>query len=364
LEMRFESGHGPTVVELSYKTLFTVEEHNLCKGDVVEAFIDGSWLCGSILAVNTGDFTILDSMGIEHSETMPEHVRPWPTRLLLKPDTVANDMLCFRMFRLFNYLWRHSFIPNAFKPYALDLEVLPAGPQFGIMEFSENSHPAAHYNWDKLYSCNQEQLHVFLRSAAGSIIAGHVLGIGDRHQDNIMLREIEFPKIGTCIQFFQLDFKHCLGMRSRIDADPIAIPSKMKEVLEKIKVENPAWQECDDEETGSSASLPKATKINRFEELVGICGMAFRVLRRSNGFVMHLARLFNRDPKLVAVCESHLTESLCLGMNEEEAVAQICEKVRNSASKLAKLVKDLSHSHRSISFADLSPPVIRIPSKE
>jgi len=345
LEKRYSSGHGPTVVELRYQTNLTVEEHNLCKGDIVEAYIEDTWRHGTIMEVSKEAFNFRDSTDKEHFSVSPEHIRPWPRRLVLKPDTVVNDMTCFCMFRVFNYLWRHSFIPKAFKPCALDLEVLPAGHKFGFMEYVENSEPAANYDWDKLYKCDEKQLQVFLRTAAGSMIAGHVLGIGDRHQDNIMLREVELPNIGTCVQFFQLDFKHCLGMRTRIDTDAIAIPSKMKRVLEKMKVEQPSLEDGEEDSAQSSRAFDGLD--NRFDELIAICSMAFRVLRRSSGFVMHFVRLLNRDPDLTTVWESHLMESLCFRMKEEEAIEYICDKVRNSANTMAKFVKDISHKKRN-----------------
>jgi len=273
----------------------------------------------------------------------PENVRPWPSRLLLKPDNVVNDATCFSMFQVFNYLWRHSFIPEVFKPYALDLAVLPAGLKFGFIGYVENSQSASNYDWEKLFNCNEQQLQVFLRTAAGSIVAGHILGIGDRHQDNIMLREVELPNVGTCIQFFQLDFKHCCGMRCRIDADPIAIPSKMKDVLERIKVKHKLWEDFGKERV--SSSIPANSGIqDKFDELVAMCAMAFRVLRRSSGFVMHLVRLLNRSADLADEWESYFMESFWLAMTEDEAVVHLCKRIRNSSNTLAKFVKDMSHS--------------------
>jgi len=347
LKKRFCSGHGPTVIELKYQRVDTTEEHNLCKGDVVEASINGNWTHGTITEVTENTFGFRDSAGEEHLGIVPEHIKPWPQSLLLKPDAVDNDMTCFCMFRIFNYLWRHSFIPTAFIPCALDVEVLPAGPEFGFMEFIDNCETAQHYDWDQLYQFGEKQMQVFLRTAAGSLIAGHVLGIGDRHQDNIMFREVELPNIGKCTQFFQLDFKHYLGRRTRIDANPIAIPQKMKEALAHLQVNNPSWADDADEEIAMKPStLNQGGVKNRFDELVGLCGMAFRVLRRSNSFVMHFVRLLNLDANLDSVWESHLMESLCFKMTEDEAVQSTCQKVKTSASSFAKFVKDVSHAKK------------------
>jgi len=237
---------------------------------------------------------------------------------------------------------RHSFIPEKSKPCALDPEVLPAGPKFGFVEYIENSLPATEFDWMELYDCNEAQLQVFLRTAAGSLIAGHVLGIGDRHEDNIMVRKVSLPKIGNCIQFFQVDFKHCCGVHSPIDSHPISMPHKMKEVLNKINAASSV-------DTGISSDVFNKGSINsKFDELLALCGTAFLVLRRSNSFVMHFFRLLNRDPELVARWENHFKESLCLQMKEGDAVRHICNKVRNSPYALAKLLKDISHQRNSL----------------
>jgi len=347
LKKRFCSGHGPTVVGLKYRRVDTTKEHNLCKGDIVEAFIDGNWTHGTIMEVTENTFGFRDSAGEEHMDIVPEHIRPWPQSLLLKPDAVDNDMTCFCMFRIFNYLWRHSFIPTAFIPCALDVEVLPAGAQFGFMEFIDDCETAQHYDWAQLHQFGEKQMQVFLRTAAGSLIAGHVLGIGDRHQDNIMLRKVELPNTGECTQFFQLDFKHYLGRRARIDANPMAIPQKMKDALEHLKVNIPSWEDvADDEIVMKTPGLSKEPMNNKFEELVALCGMAFRVLRRSNSFVMHFVRLLNLDDHHTSVWESHLMKSLCFDMKEDDAVECICHQVKHSASSFAKFVKDVSHAKR------------------
>jgi len=349
---RFSSKTAPTVIEFKYRECLTIEEHGLCNDDVVEAFTHGQWRHGTIMKVTKDRFDFRDSMGKEHLGIEPAHVRPWPRRMLLKPDGIASDMTCFCMFRIFNYLCRHSFIPAAFIPCALDVEVLPAGPQFGFMEYIENCRPACNYDWPELYNFSDKQLQVFLRTAAGSLIAGHVVGIGDRHQDNIMLREVELPNIGSCIQFFQLDFKHYLGQRAKIDASSIAIPQKMKEVLQNMVVDNLTWEEEDAESPMRMASGVSGSGglLTRFDELVTLCGMAFRVLRRSSGFVMHFIRILTQDSEYRRVWESYLTESLCLSLKEEDAVHLICQKVRTSSRTLAKFVKDVAHSKKRVTL--------------
>ena len=63
--------------------------------------------------------------------------------LMIKPDDVRRDALVLDLFTLFNYLWRHSFIPDHLSPVALSLVTLPGGADWGFVEFMTDSMPAS-----------------------------------------------------------------------------------------------------------------------------------------------------------------------------------------------------------------------------
>ena len=61
--------------------------------------------------------------------------------LMIKPDDVRRDALVLDLFTLFNYLWRHSFIPDHLNPVAMSFAVLPGGTEWGFLEVRGPAHP-------------------------------------------------------------------------------------------------------------------------------------------------------------------------------------------------------------------------------
>merc|ERR1712151_602412 len=209
-----------------------------------------------------------------------------------------------------------------------------------------------------------EQLGVFLRTAAGSIVAGHVLGIGDRHMDNILLQRCsDVPGIsGDCIKFLQIDFKHCFGNRTRIDANAIAIPAGMKDTLLKLNVFGPSSYDLSGSTISSLVSRiarlsgrAAAPPGSKWDELKALCGMAYRVLRRSNGIIIHMCRLLAYHHGFCWVAaERHLHHALHLEATEEDAVEKLCVRIETSSHSIAKAVKDFSHKFTNHATDDAS----------
>lgn len=73
------------------------------------------------------------------------------------------------------------------------------------MEFVENSCSVYEYDFTQISKYSDEEMETFLKTAAGGYIGGFLLGIRDRHEDNLMIKDNH--------KFFQLDFKHAFNVK-------------------------------------------------------------------------------------------------------------------------------------------------------
>jgi phosphatidylinositol kinase/protein kinase (PI-3 family) len=135
-------------------------------------------------------------------------------------DDLRQDLLTLQILDLFDNMWKAS---------GLDLHMLPygcvaTGEGQGMIEIVLKSDTMANITrreggasaafspeplmaWLRRYNRTPKQVETclwnFLLSTAGYCVATYILGIGDRHNDNIMVRED-----GT---LFHIDFGHFLG---------------------------------------------------------------------------------------------------------------------------------------------------------
>uniref|UniRef100_A0A8D2L4A8 phosphatidylinositol-4,5-bisphosphate 3-kinase n=1 Tax=Varanus komodoensis TaxID=61221 RepID=A0A8D2L4A8_VARKO len=237
-------------------------------------------------------------------------------------DDLRQDMLTLQMLRLMDLLWKEA---------GLDLRILPygclaTGDHSGLIEVvsssetiadiqlnSSNVAAAAAFNKDALLNWLKEYnsgddldraIEAFTLSCAGYCVATYVLGIGDRHSDNIMVR-----KNG---QLFHIDFGHILGnfkskfgiKRERV---PFILTYDFIHVIQQGKTGN-------------------TEKFGRFRQC---CEEAYLILRRhGNLFITLFALMLTAGlPELTSVKDiQYLKDSLALGKSEEEALKQFKQK--------------------------------------
>ncbi|KAK0150945.1 Phosphatidylinositol 4,5-bisphosphate 3-kinase catalytic subunit delta isoform [Merluccius polli] len=148
-------------------------------------------------------------------------------------DDLRQDMLTLQMIQLMENLWKKEGLDLRYKPHTelflqewmIPYGCLSTGNKMGLIEVvknadtianiqrdNSNSAATAAFNKDALLnwlkSKNPEEkleqaIEEFTLSCAGYCVATYVLGIGDRHNDNIMIRETG--------QLFHIDFGHFLG---------------------------------------------------------------------------------------------------------------------------------------------------------
>ncbi|KAJ6669307.1 hypothetical protein lerEdw1_008116 [Lerista edwardsae] len=237
-------------------------------------------------------------------------------------DDLRQDMLTLQMLRLMDLLWKEAGLDLRLSAYGC----LATGDHSGLIEVvstsetiadiqlnSSNVAAAAAFNKDALLNWLKENntgddldraIETFTLSCAGYCVATYVLGIGDRHSDNIMVR-----KNG---QLFHVDFGHILGnfkskfgiKRERV---PFILTYDFIHVIQQGKTGN-------------------TEKFGRFRQC---CEEAYLILRRhGNLFITLFALLLTAGlPELTSVKDiQYLKDSLALGKNDEDALKQFKQK--------------------------------------
>lgn len=143
-------------------------------------------------------------------------------------DDLRQDILTMQMLYLMDKIW----LDNELDMWMLPYKVVGTGCEQGYLEFVHNSTTLAYIQYHKNIwntfsddsiiqymteqidnNCDSQQekermwrkIHnTFIRSTAGYCVASYVLGLGDRHPDNIMINTVEG-------NLFHIDFGHFLG---------------------------------------------------------------------------------------------------------------------------------------------------------
>uniref|UniRef100_A0A8D3DDS5 phosphatidylinositol-4,5-bisphosphate 3-kinase n=1 Tax=Scophthalmus maximus TaxID=52904 RepID=A0A8D3DDS5_SCOMX len=237
-------------------------------------------------------------------------------------DDLRQDMLTLQILRLMDLLWKEANLDLRIVPYGC----LATGDRSGLIEVvssadtianiqltSSNVAAAAAFNKDALLNWLKERntgdaleraIEEFTLSCAGYCVATYVLGIGDRHSDNIMVRSTG--------QLFHIDFGHILGnfkskfgiKRERV---PFILTHDFIHVIQQGK-------------TGYTE------KFGSFRQY---CEEAYLILRKNgNLFITLFALMLTAGlPELTSVKDiQYLKDSLALGKTDEEALKQFRQK--------------------------------------
>eukprot|EP00475_Leptophrys_vorax_P025479 TRINITY_DN3569_c0_g2_i1.p1 TRINITY_DN3569_c0_g2~~TRINITY_DN3569_c0_g2_i1.p1 ORF type:complete len:1212 (-),score=305.94 TRINITY_DN3569_c0_g2_i1:1931-5425(-) len=215
---------------------------------------------------------------------------PFTSLILKVGDDVRQDILTLQLLRLFELSWRAQNIDLKLSPYAvLATGVSSQGKGVGLIEAVGKAETTSRIHWEyggRFGALHRETLcrylehfnttpqayenavELFMRSTAGYCVATFVLGIGDRHNGNIMIKEDG--------HLFHIDFGHILGNfkskaginreRSRFVFTP--------EMAYIIARKNKNYK-----------------KDSNYKKFVQFCVMSFQVLRESSRSWVALVRL-------------------------------------------------------------------------
>lgn len=231
-------------------------------------------------------------------------------------DDLRQDMLTLQVIRIMDRIWNREGMDLRMMPYAC----LATGSQVGMIEVVRNATTVYQiqrgagrlaalqvdhtqlFKWirEKNKQKLEQAIETFTSSCAGYCVATFILGIGDRHPDNIMVNEEG--------QIFHIDFGHFLGHykkkfginRERV---PFVLPEDFIFVISNGK-ENPR----------------KSAEFDRFQET---CGKAYMALRKHANLLITLFTMML--PTGITELQNindveYLRKTLSVEKSEEEAL--------------------------------------------
>ncbi|XP_043477506.1 phosphatidylinositol 4,5-bisphosphate 3-kinase catalytic subunit delta isoform [Leptopilina heterotoma] len=239
--------------------------------------------------------------------------------LILKyGDDLRQDMLTLQMLRIMDKLWKREGLDLRMNPYGC----ISTENRMGLIEVVHNAETIANIQkvkgifsataafkrgsllaWLKDHNHTETELNKaieeFTLSCAGYCVATYVLGIADRHSDNIMVK-----KTG---QLFHVDFGHILGhfkekFGFRRERVPFVLTNDFVHVINK-----------------GQTKKGQAVEFQRFQNY---CEQAFLVLRRHGGLILSLFAMMISTglPELSSEKDlNYLRDTLVLEMSESEA---------------------------------------------
>nr|CAB3264879.1 phosphatidylinositol 4,5-bisphosphate 3-kinase catalytic subunit beta isoform-like [Phallusia mammillata] len=274
---------------------------------------------------------IIEKMKVMNSKMRPlwlvfqdaeETVQKHRSVIYKNGDDLRQDMLTLQIISIMDMLWKADGLDLRMIPYGC----LATGGISGMIEVVTESNTIANIQKSKtgkMHSAFRHQtlfewiedknptkpeldqaIENFTYSCAGYCVATYVLGVGDRHSDNIMVREKG--------QLFHIDFGHILGnfkskygiKRERV---PFVLAHDFVHVINK----------------------GKTNAKEEFQYFRKLCDRAFCILRKKGHLFITLFALMLHSglPELTSLNHlEYLRETLALHLTEEKAIQQFRNK--------------------------------------
>lgn len=232
-------------------------------------------------------------------------------------DDLRQDMLTLQMLRIMDRIWKSHGYDFRMNPYSC----ISTDRRLGIIEVVLNAETIANIQkekgmfsatspfkkgslltWLKEHNTTDEMLakaiQEFTLSCAGYCVATYVLGVADRHSDNIMVK-----KTG---QLFHIDFGHILGhfkekFGFRRERVPFVLTHDFVYVINKGRTDREAHE---------------------FRQFQHLCEEAFLILRKHGCLILSLFAMMISTglPELSSEKDlNYLRETLVLDLSEAEA---------------------------------------------
>lgn len=242
-------------------------------------------------------------------------------------DDLRQDQLILQLITLMDRLLRRENLDLKLTPY----NVLACSGKHGFVQLVDRTDAVAHVlatykniqtffrqcapRENAPYGINPEVMDTYVKSCAGYCVITYLLGVGDRHLDNLLLSDAG--------HLIHVDFGYILGR------DPKLFPPPMK--LNKEMVEAMGG-------TGSP-------EYQKFREH---CYNAFLILRRSANIILSLFSLMLDTGVPDIALEPDKTvqkvkDKFCLDFNEEEAVKHVQSLIDESVTAVMAVFVERMH---------------------
>lgn len=250
-------------------------------------------------------------------------------------DDLRQDQFVTQIITLMNKILKSENLDLKLSPY----RILATGPVEGLIQFVPNSSLwsiLSKYNNSILaflqkyspdpnapHKVKAEVMDTYVRSCAGYCVITYILGVGDRHLENLLLTKDGY--------FFHADFGYILG------ADPKPFPPLMKLPIQIIE----GMGGLDDE---------------NYQKFCNYCYITYLTLRRNASIVLNLFQLMintsvpalrtidpdNESEKMEIIWK--VQEKFMLNLDDEGAVRHIQRLIDDSVNAVYPVVIDRLHS--------------------
>ena len=232
-------------------------------------------------------------------------------------------------------------IANSIESYA----VIPMSASSGLIEFVENCWPLSTFENSKepgvIYtylSQNKSQkappLKILTYSSALFTVLTYFMGVGDRHNDNIL--------INADGKFFHIDFGFILGHDPKKKIFIHVSDVRLSEVVLNACVAPPEEQ---DHPPSPSAD---ANHFKKYEEFFNVCLDFYSVIRYYHNIFFYL--LFSLAPDFYQ--ESYVSQQLSkrffVDFTDDEARGFFGHCLRTSIGRFGDYIRDLLHNRRAL----------------
>uniref|UniRef100_H2SAV4 Phosphatidylinositol-4,5-bisphosphate 3-kinase catalytic subunit alpha n=1 Tax=Takifugu rubripes TaxID=31033 RepID=H2SAV4_TAKRU len=242
-------------------------------------------------------------------------------------DDLRQDMLTLQIIRIMENIWQNQGLDLRMLPYGC----LSIGDCVGLIEVVRNSHTimqiqckgglkgALQFNSHTLHQWLKDKnkgemydqaIDLFTRSCAGYCVATFILGIGDRHNSNIMVKDDG--------QLFHIDFGHFLDHKKKKfgykrERVPFVLTQDFLIVISK------GAQEC--------------TKTREFERFQEMCYKAYLAIRQHANLFINLFSMMlgSGMPELQSFDDiAYIRKTLALDKSEQEALDYFMKQMNDA----------------------------------